>query len=211
MYMILSSTMQFLSREDAGKRLANELKDYTDNALILAIPNGGVAIGRVVADELHLPLDIVLTKKIGHPHDEEFAIGAVSTRHVVLDEVEGVDKAYVDHTIKRLQKQLQERYHQFKKEAPLPLEGKTVIIVDDGIATGNTVMVAVHVAKDAKAKKVIVATPVGPKESLMRLHVEADDVICLHCPENFMAVAQFYKEFQHVTDKEVKELLAQDL
>lgn len=171
----------------------------------MAIPRGGLPLGAIVADTLKAPLDVALTKKIGHPFNREYAIGAVSRNQTVLSRPEGISQEYIDSETGRLRKKLEERHRMFhQKKDPVPLKGKQVIIVDDGIATGNTLRVTIALIAAEAPDKIIVAIPVAPPEAADRLRAmeEVDEVICLETPRNFHAVGQFYEDFAAVSDEE---------
>jgi putative phosphoribosyl transferase len=169
-----------------------------------------VEIGYVVAKELELPLEIVLSKKIGHPHHSEFAIGAVSLEGRVVNERSDVSDEYIEEETGRLRNLLRERYKKYYGERkPASLEDKIVIVVDDGIATGNTLLSTIELIRHHNPRWVVVAIPVAPPDSLR--HIEeakgVDEVVCLLAPRDFHAVGQFYENFDQVEDKEVIRLL----
>lgn len=196
----------FNDRTDAGKQLAKQLLKFKDQGVIvLAIPRGGLPLGAIVAKTLNAPLDVVLTKKIGHPHHKEYAIGAVSMDTVILTEAVGVTKGYIEEETTLIRKKLRERYQQYyKNKSPQNLKHKEVIIVDDGIATGNTIMITVELVHRQGAKKIVVAVPVAPASTVEKLKNSAyiDEVCCLETPNNFKAVGQFYRKFPQVSDRE---------
>ena len=204
----------FHDRADAAKQLAEKLSDYKNDkdALIVAIPRGGVVIGAVLARELHLPLDVILTKKIGHPFQPEFAIGVVDLTHEVIDQAiierENIRPEYIRGEIARIRELLRHRYETYRgSRAPVPLDGKTAILADDGIATGNTMIAAIRLARGERARKIVVAVPVAPGDTLDRLRRLADEVVCALEPEEFMAIGQFYDSFEQVGDEEAVHLL----
>jgi predicted phosphoribosyltransferase len=171
----------------------------------MAIPRGGLPLGAIVADALQAPLEVALTKKIGHPFNREYAIGAVSRNQVVLSKPVGISQSYIDSETIRLRKKLEERHRLFhRKKNPVPLKGKQVIIIDDGIATGNTLRVTIALISAESPAKIIVAIPVAPPEAVERLRdmAEVAEVICLNTPRNFHAVGQFYEDFAAVSDDE---------
>ncbi len=200
----------FKDRNDAAKRLADKLKKYkNEDGVILAIPRGGVPIGYYIAEDLDLPLEIVLSKKIGHPNNPEFAIGSVSLQGVVIDEsVTGIPKDYIERESNRILEVLEEKFKLFMGDCKLTdLKNRTVIIVDDGVATGNTIMATINAVKKSYPKKIIVAVPVSPIESARKLSVMVDEFICLQIPKVFFGVGQFYDDFSQVSDEEVMEYL----
>ena len=201
----------FKDRFDAGKQLAKALQQYKNrDGVVLAVPRGGVEIGYVLAKELDLPLEVVLSKKIGHPHQPEFAIGAVSLESRIVNERSDVSEEYLEKETSRLRQLLRERYKSYYGDRqPLSLEDKIVIIVDDGIATGNTLLSTVELVRHHRPRWVVVAIPVAPPDSLR--HIEqakgVDEVVCLLAPRDFYAVGQFYENFEQVEDEEVVRLL----
>ena len=196
----------FKDRIDAGMQLAESLLDYRNrDVVVLAIPRGGLPLGAIIAKKLNAPLDVALTKKIGHPFNKEYAIGALSLENSILNDAVGVTKGYIDEEINKLRKKLKERHNQYyKNNVPQNLEDRTVIIVDDGIATGNTILVTVDLVKMQNPKKIVVAIPVAPPSTVKKLenYPGLDAVICLETPYNFHAVGQFYEEFYQVSDEE---------
>ncbi|MFZ9030060.1 MAG: phosphoribosyltransferase [Robiginitalea sp.] len=196
----------FRNRTEAGYLLAGELLKYKGEPLVvMAIPRGGLPLGAIVADALQAPLEVALTKKIGHPFNREYAIGAVSRNQVVLSKPVGISQSYIDSETIRLRKKLEERHRLFhRKKNPVPLKGKQVIIIDDGIATGNTLRVTIALISAESPAKIIVAIPVAPPEAVERLRdmAEVAEVICLNTPRNFHAVGQFYEDFAAVSDEE---------
>ncbi len=201
----------FKDRIDAGTQLAEKLLDFkSQNVVVLAIPRGGLPLGAIVAKALNAPLDVALTKKIGHPSNKEYAIGAVSLENIILSDAVGVTKGYIEEETARLRKKLKERHNQYyKNNVPQNIKDKTVIIVDDGIATGNTILVTIELVKMQNPNKIIVAIPVAPPSTVRKLEnsPEIDEVICLETPYNFHAVGQFYEEFYQVSDQEAIQLL----
>ncbi|MDF1516993.1 MAG: phosphoribosyltransferase family protein [Lutibacter sp.] len=203
----------FTNREEAGKLLANKLINYKDNndVVILAIPRGGVPVGYELAKMLQVPLDVVLSKKIGHPFNKEYAIGAVTSKSIILsDAAFEVSKVYIDDETEQIRDLLKKRhklYHGDNK--PIDLNNKIVILVDDGVATGNTLISCVQLIALEKPSKIIVALPVAPPSALRKIREmpEVNEVICLSTPMNFQAVGQFYEEFDQVNDHEVIEIL----
>ncbi len=196
----------FKDRIDAGKQLAEKLLKLKDDQLVvLAIPRGGLPLAEIVAKTLKAPLDVALTKKIGHPYHKEYAIGAVSLEGKVLTDTMGISKSYVEKETARIRKELQQRYDQYyKKRSPQNIKNKTVIIVDDGIATGDTILATVKVVSEQQPRKIIVAIPVAPSSAIEKLETapKVDEVICLQIPLDFQAVGQFYYEFGQVSDEE---------
>jgi predicted phosphoribosyltransferase len=202
----------FKDRIEAAMLLADKLESYRGkNSIILAIPRGGVPMGYIIAKQLHLPLEVVLSKKIGHPLHKEFAIGAVTLKSRVLsDAAADVSPSYIDEETKRIRALLTKRYTDYYgKKTPLQLKDKILIIVDDGIATGNTIISTIKMLHEEHPKKIVVAIPVSSKDALQKLENSPfiDDVVCLSTPINFRAVGQFYRNFDQVDDAEVKTFL----
>src|SRR3989344_3172133 len=203
----------FKDRKEAGVFLARELQQYKGkkDAIILAIPRGGLEIGNALAKELRLPLDVIIVKKLGHPYNEELAVGAVGLEgELVLnqDVAHDVPKDYIEEKREELAEEVEKRYELFRgKIKPPNLKNKIVIIVDDGIATGATMILCARIVKKTKPKKLIIAIPVGPIEGVEKLKDEADEVICLKTPIFFGAVGEFYENFQQVSDEEAKNYL----
>lgn len=196
----------FRNRTEAGYLLASELLKYKGQPLVvMAIPRGGLPLGAIVAETLKAPLDVALTKKIGHPFNREYAIGAVSKNQIVLSRPEEIAQEYIDSETLRLRRKLEERHRMFhRKKDPVPLKGKQVVIIDDGIATGNTLRATIALIAAEAPDKIIVAIPVAPPEAVERIRnmEEVDEVICLETPRNFRAVGQFYEDFAAVSDEE---------
>nr|WP_315165377.1 phosphoribosyltransferase family protein [uncultured Flavobacterium sp.] len=196
-------------REEAGILLTEKLKKYQNsNTVVLAIPRGGVPIGYEIAKKLHLPLDIVLSKKIGHPNNTEYAIGAVSMDSITLKEHPDVSQKYIEEEITRLRKLLRNKYDLYMgSRKPMDIEGKNIIIVDDGIATGNTLLASIAMLRKRKPAKIIVAVPVLPADALSAFNRNVDELVYLIAAKNFRGVGAFYEEFHQVEDEEVINML----
>lgn len=196
----------FVDRTDAGIQLSDKLLDYAgEKVVILAIPRGGLPVAAIVAKTLKAPLDVALIKKIGHPYNREYAIGAVSVNNTVLSNAIGITKNYIIEETKRIREILKKRHDQYyKNRSPQSLKDKTVIIIDDGIATGNTVLATVELVSKQDPKKIVIAIPVAPKMTVKKLKESpiVDEVVCLSTPFNFHAVGQFYQTFNQVSDEE---------
>ncbi|HJT09670.1 MAG TPA: phosphoribosyltransferase family protein [Candidatus Nitrosotalea sp.] len=206
--------MIFNDRVDAANKLAKKLADLrTENPVILAIPRGGVVIGDVIAKELGAKLDIIVSRKIGAPDNHELAIGAVmhdgsfypNTR--IIDAL-NVSKEYVEQEIKSELKEIERRLMKFREHTKYEIENKTVVLVDDGIATGATILAIIEWMKKQHPKRLIVAIPVGPRDTIERLS-KIVEVVVLDIPESFKAVGEFYNEFEQVEDSQVIEILRQ--
>ena len=204
----------FKDRADAGNQLAKKLMKYKGkkDAIILGIPRGGVEIGFQIAKILKLPLDVIVTKKIGCPGNEEYAIGAVGPgKEYILNDWQssGAGEDYIEEETERLGKLIEERYRLYKRTKKFPqIKNKTIILVDDGIATGNTAKLSILILKKQKPKKIILAIPVAPKDSIKMMEKYADEVICLSTPTSFFAIGQFYENFAQVSDKQVIKYLS---
>lgn len=201
--------MFFLNRYDAAMQLAPLLEKYKGNqGVILAVPRGGVPIGYHLARYLDFPLDLLMSKKIGHPANEEFAIGAVGLEGSIVESTYDIPKDYIERETSRIRKSLAERYKEFMgNKEPLDIKNKIVIVVDDGIATGKTILVTLKLLRTKNPQKIIVAVPVSSVEAANLIAKEADEFICLHTPEPFYGVGRFYKDFSQTSDEEVMLLL----
>ncbi len=210
--------MLFTDRADAGKKLARRLLQLKDKKpVVLALPRGGVPVAFEVAKALGAPLDLVLVRKIGVPFQEEYALGAIADGgepELVIDEnirrSLNIPEGYVERAKAEALEEIERRRHVYiGKRAPVEIAGCTAIIVDDGIATGATMRAALRVVRRRNPAWLVLAVPVAPPDSLRRLAEEADETICLHKPEYFTAVGQFYQDFGQTQDDEVIALLAQ--
>lgn len=206
--------MVFKDRVEAAYLLADDLKQYKNQeALVLAIPRGGIPLGYVVAKELNLPLEVVLSKKIGHPNQKEFAIGAVTLRSRILSpSILDVSSKYIEDETQAIRAFLAKRYQEYYgKKKPPELNNKILIVIDDGIATGKTILSTLEMLHNEKPNRIVIAVPVSSKEALKKLQKSSfiDEVVCLLTPTNFQAVGQFYENFDTVENAEVKNLLNQ--
>ncbi|HEY8400934.1 MAG TPA: phosphoribosyltransferase family protein [Cytophagaceae bacterium] len=199
----------YQDRVDAALRLSSKLKKYKgSDAIILAIPRGGVETGFILAKELDLPLDVILIKKIGHPMNKEYAIGSVSLYGRIINEEVAVPMLYIEEETARIRSMLKERHEQYMEGRKLPeLTGKTVILTDDGLATGTTMMAAVELVKANLPKKIVVAAPVAPQRTVDKLSMITDEVIIDMIPDNFRGVGQFYENFEQTSDEKAIQLL----
>lgn len=207
--------MVFPDREQAGKLLAERLKEFQAvNPEVLALPRGGLPIGRQVADTLGAPLGVVVARKIGAPGNEEFAIGAVTARgHRVLNEHAlrhlMMPPGYLERVTEAQRRVAEEREARYRGvKMPLDLRGRTVILVDDGIATGMTMRAAIADVRAQEPAQVVVAAPVMPADTYEEMSRLADRIVALEVPEEFYAVGQFYADFTQVSDEEAEALLA---
>lgn len=204
----------FENREDAGRKLAQRLREMGTSAdIVIAIPRGGVAVGRVIADELGVPLDITAAQKLGAPGNPELGIGAVTAGGQVwlneeLIRILAVDPEYVQATAKAEAETARAKARRFRGDRPRPgLNGLHVIVVDDGIATGGTVQACIRDIRSRGAASITLAVPVAPPDTLARLRNEVDHVVCLETPEVLGAVGQFYRDFRQIPEEEVLLLL----
>ena len=199
----------FKNRKEAANKLAEKLQQYINTeGVVLAIPRGGVPIGFEIAQKLNWPLDIAMSKKIGHPTNKEYAIGAVSLTGYVFNHEVDVPKGYIETEVARIRTGLQNKYHKYMDDKPpLTTTGKVIVLADDGVATGQTILSTIDLVKRDKPEKIIVATPVSSPNALRKIEAQADEVICLLTPEDFRSVGQFYEDFDQVSDEEVMDKL----
>lgn len=208
--------MRFRDRSDAGRRLAERLSTVdTDNTVVIALPRGGVPVGAVVAEELGLPLDVILVRKVGAPLQPELAVGAVTDgdemRLTINRDIQrelGLSDEEIEQLARRQLPEIERRRETYYSgRSPTPLSGKTVIVVDDGVATGATVNSALRLIRAQKPARLILALPVAPADTIAKLEEHADEVICLQTPSPFYAVGAHYADFSQVSDEEVISLL----
>ena len=195
----------FRDRIEAGFLLAAKLKKFkNDPGVVLAVPRGGVPIAYFVARELGFPIEVILTKKIGHPANKEYAIGAASLNDYFVIPHEYVTNEYIQHELVQIRSKLREMYKKFMGDKePESLNGRTVIVVDDGIATGNTLLGTIQVLKKSNPGKIIIAVPVASSTAVEKLSKEVDELIAVLVPEEFYGVGAFYEDFRQVSDEEV--------
>jgi putative phosphoribosyl transferase len=209
------TSMIFSNRREAGSRLAEHLRDYANrkDVIVLGIPRGGVPVAFEVARTLEVPLDILLLRKLGVPGHEELGFGAIASggiRALNPEVVEALRISPLDIELvtNRERKELKRREQAYRgQRPPLNLRGLTVILVDDGIATGSGMRAAVGALRQMQPAHVVIAVPVAPSATCNRLRSEVDDLVCLTMPEPFYGVGQFYFDFSQVSDQEVNELL----
>jgi len=211
--------MIFQNRIDAGQKLAKALKEKLPEsdlkkAIVLALPRGGVVVGGQLAQILKIPLDVIITRKIGAPGNPEFAIGAVGLKSNSIFNQEviasyGISRDYLEKEIKKEKLEIMRRYDLYRRgKPPLNLRNKVAIVTDDGIATGATMQAAILEIKLQKPAKIILAVPVAPPESIDTLKAAVDEVVCFETSEPFFAIGNFYQNFQQTEDKEVIEILS---
>ncbi len=207
--------MVFKNREDAGRHLAKLLARYTNqkDVVVLGIPRGGVSVAYEVARELHAPLDIFLSQKLGVPGQEELAFGAIALHDGRFLDQEIIRTANIsEEQIERITNlavgELERRAKLYMGDhPPLPLKGKTVILVDDGVATGASTLAAIHALRQTQPARLVLAVPVAPRSTCQWLNSMVDELICADSPAEFYGVGQFYEHFDQVTDEEVIRLL----
>ena len=205
----------FEDRLQAGKKLASLLEKYKDskNALVLALPRGGVVLGAEISKHLNLPLDIIMVRKLGHKNYPEYAIGALAENEpAIYNQREALlaGEVWLKEEEEKARKLMNDRIQLYFGDRPKrkKIENKTAILVDDGIATGFTMQVAISATKNNSAKKIVVAIPVAPTDSISRLKQSVDEVVVADDPKNYLgAVGSHYYRFDQVNDDEVKRLL----
>lgn len=195
----------FLNRIEAGLLLAAKLKKYkNDPGIVLAVPRGGVPVAYAVAKELNFPVEVILTKKIGHPMNKEYAIGAASLTDYFVVPHENVSQEYIEQELQKIRKTLREMDTRFRgNTVPVNLKDKTVIVIDDGIATGNTLMAIIHVLRKSNPGKIIIGVPVASRSAVVKLSEVADEVVAVLIPDKFHGVGAFYEDFEQVSNEEV--------
>ena len=201
----------FKDREEAGRVLVCLLKKMdidTKNAIILALPRGGVPVACMIKKALNVPMDIVISKKIGAPYNPEYAIGAMSEwGDVEINVYEEYDRDYIEQQRKEIKKKIEEYIQKYRQGRKLPsIQGKEVILVDDGIATGLTMLSVINSLKKKKPKRIIVAVPVAPPEVVEKFKKIVETVV-VEKPDFFMAIGSFYEDFHQLTDEEVVKYL----
>ena len=205
----------FKDRNEAGVKLAEKLRLYkgNGNVIVLAIPRGGVQVGHEISRFLNAQLDIIVTKKICLPDDEEFAIGSVAPdKKVMLNEeairIYNVPQDYIKEKTKKISKEIERRYRAYKGNYNLQnLKNKIVILTDDGVATGFTIRAAIGYIKAQNPEKIILAVPVSPLDFSNQIRKEVDEFVCLHSTNLFSSIGQFYGSFPQLSDEEVKKIL----
>lgn len=208
---------RFIDRHDAGRYLARFLLHYANrhDVAVLALPRGGVPVGYEIARAIHAPLDVFLVRKLGFPGHEEYAIGAIASGGVRVINPQArslgnLSEAMIEKVAAREQVELERREKVYRGHRPTPnYQGQIGILVDDGLATGSTMLAAVRALRQHDPKKVVVAVPVAAADSCQMLEQEADEVVCGMVPDVFYAVGQWYEQFGQTSDEEVQELLEQ--
>ena len=216
MFRSSNSSLEFADRHAAGRALAERLEEFAGrtDVVVLALPRGGVPVAYEVAQGLNAPLDVFVVRKLGVPGHEELAMGAIASGDVrvlnqdVLDWYRLSD-GDVDAVARRERAELERREQLYRGGRPLtPIEGRVVILIDDGLATGSTMRAAVEAVRRLKPSRIVVAVPVGARDTCEQFREIADDAICVISPASFSAVGQWYVDFSQTTDDEVRQLLA---
>jgi len=207
--------MQFRNRQEAGREVAARLRKYAnrEDVLVLGLPRGGVSVAFEVATALEVPLDIFVLRKLGVPGHEELAFGAIGSGGVRILNADIVDRLEITQlevaaVTQEETKELERRERRYRgSRPPLDVRGRTVILVDDGIATGASIRAAIHAIRKMRPTSLVVATPVAPRATCKLLRQEVDELVCVDIPEPFYGVGQFYQDFSEVSDEEVVALL----
>ena len=214
---MIGASVLFDDRRDAGRRLAAAAREYAaEDPIVLALPRGGVPVAYEVAKALEAPMDLLFVRKIGAPGHPEYGIGAVvdgDNPQVVLNDIAdqlGIPAAYVEQQKRRELEEIERRRRAYLGDRePLPVKGRTVMVVDDGIATGGTVRASLRAMRHAGVRRLILAVPVAAGDTIASLRSEADEILCLATPDPFYAVGMHYRDFEQTSDDEVVRLLAQ--
>ena len=207
--------VRFADRRDAGRRLAGLLTDLRlENPVVVGIPRGGIPVAAEVARALEAPLDFIVVRKVGAPQNPEYAVGALAEGDVSVIDDETVQAlrlgaAELDEVVGRAKRELTERLARYKDRRRLAVAGRTVLLVDDGLATGRTAQAAARSLRERGATRVILAVPVAAPESVRRLRSWVDDVVCVETPADLWAIGFWYEDFSPTSDAEVEALLAE--
>lgn len=208
--------IRFADRQDAGRQLAERLLPLADeNPIVLALPRGGVPVAREVALALGAPLDFLAVRKLGAPHNPEYGIGAIAEDGTQVIDPEaiailGIRNGVLKTIVARETDELRRRVRRYRGERPpVDVSGRTVIVVDDGVATGVTDSAALRAVRRRGPRRLILAVPVCPPDTERRLREDADEVICLNTPPRFFGVGQWYEDFSQVSDEEVLSVLGE--
>jgi len=212
---MIGEPVVFTNRTEAGRTLARQLGEYQErtDVIVLGIPRGGVPVAFEVAAALHAPMDVFVVRKLGVPGQEELAFGAIASGGVRVFDAEvvqglGISDRDIEIVTAEERKELERRERTYRgMKPPLNVAGMTVIVVDDGIATGSSMRAAIAALRQLKPARIVVAVPVAPVSTCNRLRKEADDVVCVYMPESFMAIGQFYEDFLPVGDEAVADCM----
>ena len=207
--------MLFYDRHEAGRLLAKKLMPFIgqQNTLVLGLARGGVVVAYEVAKALSLPLNVLVPRKVGAPGNPELALGSImedgeGVFNSSIIKILGVSQTFLKQEIEKEKIRAHQRLTLYREHAPLPdIKGHTIILVDDGIATGSTMLASIKAMRKAEAQKIIVAVPVSSTDAMQHMEEAADEVVCLYCPEDFFGVGQFYSHFGQTEDEEVVKLL----
>jgi len=205
----MDSPIMFQDRIDAGLALSGHLQHLKNtDGIVLAVPRGGIPVAFPVANILQLPLEITLSKKIGHPLHKEFAIGAVSLTGKIIAPNSFASDEYIQQETNNIREQLKTMYAQYMgNKKPTPVKNKIVIIIDDGVATGHTLLSTVDMIKMEAPKKIVIAVPVASQQAAQKLSEAVDEFVCVWIPSQFRSVGEFYADFAQVSDEEVIQML----
>ena len=211
-----ASESRVANRRQAGLALAEQLSHLAgrDDVVVLGLPRGGVPVAYEVSRALHAPLDVFVVRKLGLPGHEEFAIGAIASGGIQVINREavalyGLADATIEKVARAERRELERRERIYRTgRAPVPLEGRVVVLVDDGLATGATMRAAVLAARQRQPSRIVVAVPVGSRDTCREIGETADEVVCVSMPEPFLAVGLWYQDFSQTSDEEVRQLLA---
>lgn len=208
--------MIFLDRKDAGKKLSDKLEKFkNEDVVVLIVPRGGLEVAYDTVKKCNYKWDLIIPRKIGAPHNKEVAIGAVSVdgSYFISDYYVGmldISQQYIQKEVSEQIGEVRRRMRVYREKDTFPeVKDKTVIIIDDGIATGFTILAAIKSVKNQGARKIILAIPVGPKETIEEFKDLVDETICLYVPDDFYAVGAYYMNFQQVTDEEVSKIMSE--
>jgi putative phosphoribosyl transferase len=200
--------MIFKNRKHAGEVLGSLLKKSSlTNSIVVSVPRGGLPVGYSIAQAIGVPMTIVFAKKIGHPTNPEYAIGAVTADDFFVEDDFEVPVEYLNSEVNRLQSAIRTKQEEYSVDSTMNFKGKTLIIADDGVATGRTLMALIHLLRKKDPKKIIVAVPVGPRDSLKRLTEVVDEVVCPMIVDDFPGVGYFFEDFRQVSDEDAIEFL----
>jgi putative phosphoribosyl transferase len=215
-YVTQTPLKRFRNREQAGAELAGRLGAYADRAdvVVIGLPRGGMVVAHAVSQRLHLPLDVLVVRKLGVPGKEELAMGAIAGAGECILNTDiirdlGISQRVLDKVIHAEEKELQRREKAYRPNRPRPLvKDRTILLVDDGLATGSSMRAAIRALRVQDPAQIIVAVPVAAQETINHLRAEADDIVCLAVPEPFGAVGLWYDDFPQTSDAQVQQLLS---